>query len=54
MQHDIHLTMRGLRKIVALKAKMNRGLSNVLTFTFTNVHPVAGPLVKSQSSLDAN
>ena len=54
MQHDLHLTMRGLRKIVALKAKMNRGLSNVLTFTFTNVQPIAWPLVKSQSSLDPN
>lgn len=49
-----HLTNEGLEKIVAIKAKMNWGLSDILKSAFPDVQPVARPLVKSQTSLDPN
>lgn len=40
-----HLKLEGLQKIVAIKASMNRGLSNQLQVAFPNVIPVSRPLV---------
>lgn len=40
-----HLTMEGLRKIAAIKATMNRGLSEELKVTFTNITLVERPSV---------
>lgn len=41
-----HLTVDGLKKIIAIKASMNRGLSDKLKAAFPNVVPVDRPLVK--------
>ena len=40
-----HLTIEGLRKIVAIKAAMNNGLNDVLKKAFPNVVPVERPEV---------
>ena len=40
-----HLTIEGLRKIIALKASFNLGLSEKLKLDFPDVIPVARPLV---------
>ncbi len=40
MLNKEHLTMEGLRKIVAIKASMNRGLSEELKIAFSDVLPV--------------
>ena len=49
-----HLAEYGLRKIVAIKAAMNRGLSDVLKKAFPDVVPVVRPLVLYQKILDTN
>ena len=49
-----HLTEDGLRKIVAIKAAMNNGLSDVLKKAFPDVVPVVRPLVLDQKNLDPN
>ena len=41
-----HLTENGFRKIVAIKATMNRGLPAELQTAFPDVVPVTRPLVK--------
>ena len=41
-----HLSTEGLYKIVALKASMNRGLSDELKAAFPNTFPVVRPLVQ--------
>ena len=43
-----HLTEDGLQKIVAIKAAMNRGLSEDLQIAFPSVTPVSRPLIKEQ------
>lgn len=40
-----HLTMDGLEKIVAIKASINRGLSDELKAAFPHVIPVKRPIV---------
>ena len=45
-----HLAENGLRKIVAIKAAMNRGLSDVLKKAFPDVVPVVRPLVLNQKN----
>lgn len=40
-----HLTAKGLRKILAIKASMNNGLSEGLKIAFPDIVPVARPLV---------
>jgi hypothetical protein len=40
-----HVTPEGLQKIVAIKASMNRGLSDELKTAFPNIITVARPLV---------
>ena len=41
-----HLTLEGLRKIVAIRASMNRGLSDKLKLAFPDVVPVERPIVE--------
>jgi hypothetical protein len=48
-----HLTIEGLRKIIALKASFNLGLSEKLKLEFSNVIPVARPLVPASFIKDA-
>jgi hypothetical protein len=47
-----HLTEAGLRKIVAIKASMNNGLSLALTSAFADVTPVNRPLVLDKKIKD--
>ncbi len=47
-----HLTKEGLEKIVALKANLNLGLSDVLKAAFPNSIPVPRPTVKNSVNLD--
>jgi hypothetical protein len=47
-----HLTIEGLHKIVAIKASMNKGLSNVLKEAFPNIISMPRPLVVDQSIKD--
>ena len=49
-----HLTFEGFSKIVAIKAAMNLGLSDVLKKAFPDVVPVVRPLVLYQKILDQN
>lgn len=49
-----HLTFQGLRKIVALKASMNLGLSKKLLAAFPDVIPVTRLLVKNKKIQDPN
>ena len=43
MEEGEHLTLDGLNKIVAIKASMNRGLSEKLKFAFPDVVPAVRP-----------
>lgn len=54
MNRKEHLTMDGLRRIVAIKAAMNKGLSGVLKLAFPGVIPVKRPKVQLPKSLDPN
>ena len=59
MVHEIirrkeHLTEDGLRTIVAIRAVMNLGLSDVLKKAFPDVVPVVRPLVKNLKVKDPN
>ena len=47
-----HLTHEGLRKIVANKASMNRGLSQKLIKAFPNIIPSQRLLVKNPQVID--
>ena len=47
-----HLTMEGLKKIISIKASMNRGLPDGLKEAFPDIIPAARPLVQSQSNPD--
>lgn len=49
-----HLSLEGLKQIVALKAAMNWGLSEQLKTAFTGLVPVQKPLVKDQVVQDPN
>ena len=49
-----HLTFDGLRQILALKAAMNLGLSDVLKKAFPDVAPVVRPLVENAKIPDPN
>ena len=45
MKRKEHLTIEGLHKIIAIRASMNRGLSEKLKLAFLSVVPVVIPLV---------
>ena len=47
MRRKEHLTEDGLRKIVAIRALMNLGLSDVFKKAFPDVVPVVRPLVEN-------
>ena len=49
-----HLTLEGLRKIVAIKASINRGLSDELEVFFTGITPVQRPNVSHSHIKDPN
>lgn len=49
-----HLTMDGLNKIVALKAAMNWGISDLIKTSFPALVPVQKPLVKNKVVQDPN
>ena len=49
-----HLTKEELMEIVAIKASMNRGLSEKLKSAFPDVVPVVRPLVINQKIKDPN
>ena len=49
-----HLTLEGLHKILAIRASMNRGLSEKLKSAFPDVVPVVRPLVENPQILDPN
>ena len=52
MRRQEHLTQEGLLKILAIKASMNRGLSEKVKLDFPDVVPVVRPLVKNQKIQD--
>ena len=54
MRRKEHLTQEGLIKIVAIKASMNRGLSEELKLAFPDVVPVVRPLVENPKIIDPN
>lgn len=54
MDRKEHLTIEGLEKIVAIKASMNKGLSDTLTAAFPNIKPVPRPLVLPTEIKDSN
>ena len=49
-----HLTIEGLRKIVAIKASMNLGLSEELKKAFPDIIPFSRSLVKVPNTFDPN
>jgi len=52
MEQKEHLTEAGLAKIVAIKASMNRGLSEELKVAFPKIITIARPLVQNLPILD--
>jgi len=46
--------MEGLIKIVAIKASMNKGLSDELKKAFPTVVPALRPLIENQKIMDLN
>jgi len=54
MSRKEHLTIEGFRKIVAIKASLNKGLSDKLKEAFPNVIPVPRPIVVDQVIKDPN
>lgn len=49
-----HLTIEGLRRIIAIRASMNKGLSDELKKAFPNVTPVSRPLAADLANIDPN
>ena len=49
-----HLTISGIKKLIAIKASMNHGLSKKLKSSFPGVVPVVRPLVIDQKVQDPN
>jgi len=47
-----HLTAEGLEKIVAIKASINLGLSDVLKTAFSKIVPAKRPVIKDQKIFD--
>jgi hypothetical protein len=48
-----HLTMEGLRKIVAIRASMNKGLTEELKTAFPDIEPVPRPKIDNLKIKDA-
>jgi hypothetical protein len=49
-----HLTKKGLEQIVAIKASMNKGLSEELINIFSNIKPIPRPIIINQTIKDPN
>lgn len=49
-----HLTLKGVQKIVNLKASINWGLTDVLKLAFPNTIQVLRPLVEVPKTFDSN
>jgi hypothetical protein len=49
-----HLTTEGLNKIVAIKASMNLGLSEILKNAFPHIVPVSTPECDSSNSINSS
>ena len=49
-----HRTLQGLYRIIAIKASINRGLTDKLKFTFSNVNRVVRPSVINIKISDPN
>jgi hypothetical protein len=45
-----HLTLEGLRKIVAIRASINKGLTPKLNESFLHIVPVPRPTVENQKN----
>jgi hypothetical protein len=54
MNNKEHLTIEGLHKIINIKSSMNLGLSKRLKDDFTNLTPVAKPLINTIKIPDPN
>lgn len=52
MLNEEHLTMEGIKKLVSIKASMNRGLPDKLKEAFPGIIPVVRPLVPNQTIPD--
>ena len=52
VQNKEYLTKEGLRKIIAIRASMNRGLSEKLKVAFPDVVPVERPLFELTQTID--
>nr|QCW06885.1 hypothetical protein [Drechslerella brochopaga] len=48
MKNKEHLTDQGVKKIVAIKASVNNGLSDDLKQAFSEIKPVSRPIVKNK------
>ena len=49
-----HLTIEGLHRILAIRASMNLGLSDVLKTAFPDITPVARPTVELPKNIEPN
>jgi hypothetical protein len=49
-----HLTLLGLKKILKLKASLNKGLPRELEKAFPNTIPAPRPIVQLPENLDIN
>ena len=54
MNNKEHLTLEGLKKIIALKASLNLGLSDELKTNFSDISFVDRPLVEDQQIIAPN
>lgn len=54
MNHKEHLTLEGLKKILALKGSLNLGLSDEIKTNFPNIKTIERPLVTKINEIDPN
>ena len=54
MNQKEHLTIEGVRKIVAIRVSMNLGLSDELRVAFPDIKPVPRPLINKNKIEDPN
>lgn len=52
LKNEVHLTREGFNKILCIRAYINLGLSEELKLTFSNVTPMARPLLLDKSVKD--